>query len=151
MMQKVSKTGLWVSTIVIIILIAVQGFSGSWCAFYLMWPGSNVGATFLHVVTGLAAYHRKMGFALGGISILIIIFAFLAKTSIYVRILAVLGLAAGIVAGVGGYLYVHSAFADRLSLGQMADSFIGMFAAYFLQLFFMNKVPRFPWSREKSA
>jgi hypothetical protein len=151
MIQKVSRIGLWVSTIVILLLVAVQGWSGGWSAFYLIWPGSNVGATFLHIVAWLAAYHRKLGFAIGGISILIIIFAFLSKTNIYVRILTILGLAVTVSAALGGYLYVHSSLQDRLSLGQMADSFIAVFAVYFLQLFFMNKTPRFPWSRAKAG
>jgi hypothetical protein len=149
--QKVSRLGLWVSIIVILLLVAVQGWSGGWCAFYLIWPGSNAGATFLHIVAWLTAYHRKLGFAIGGISVLIIVFAFLSKASIYVRVLAVLGLAVTVSAALGGYLYVHSSLQDRLSLGQMADSFIGVFAAYFLQLFFMNKTPRFPWTRARAG
>jgi hypothetical protein len=29
----------------------------------------------------------------------------------------------------------------------MMDSFVGAYAAYFLQLFFINRTPRFPWTK----
>ena len=149
MLQKVCLRGLWISSIVFLVLGAVQGFTGNWSIFYIEWPGSNSSAGFIRFVVDLANYHMKMGFALGAISILIIIFAFLARTNIYVRIFAVLGLVVTVTAAVGGYLYVHSSTADRLSLGQMADAFIGVLAVYFIMLGFLYKPPVFPWSRKR--
>jgi hypothetical protein len=151
MQHRGCKWGLWISTIVILVLFTAQGWTGNWATFYLLWPGSNVSDMFLQVTANLAVYHMKMGYAIGAVSILIIIFDFLAKSNIYVKVFSILGLIITAVAALGGYLFVSSSFEDRLSLGQMADAFIGAFIAYFLMLFFMNKVPRFPWSRAKSS
>jgi hypothetical protein len=144
-LQRICCWGLWITTIMVLILTAVQGVSGNWTVFYLLWPGYNAGDTFLGIVVWLSVYHIKMGFAIGAISILIIIFVFLSKSNWYVRLFSVVGLAVTFSAAMGGYLFVTTGFEDRLSLGQMADSSIAVFAAYFLMLFFMNKVPRWPW------
>jgi hypothetical protein len=149
MLQKVCLRGLLISAIVYLVLCAAQGWSGNWSVFYFVWPGSDTSAGFTRFVVDLTNYHLKMGFAIGAVSILIIIFAFLGKTNIYVRIFAILGLVVTVTAAVGGYLYVHSAFVDRLALGQMADAFIGALAAYFLMLLFLYKTPNFPWSRKR--
>lgn len=152
MRQRVGKVGLWISTILILIVMAVQGWSGGWSAFYLVWPGYNPGNTFLLFVARLALYHMRMGFfTIGALSVLIIIFAFLARSSIYVRIFAIVGLLLVALAAYGGLRFVTSSLQDRLSLGQMADSFIGVFAAYFLQFFFMNKTPVFPWDHARAV
>jgi hypothetical protein len=95
----------------------------------------------------LAIYHRYAGYTIGGISILILFFVFLSKQHILVRTFAIVGFIMTVLAALGGVLYVNSAFQDRLSLGQMSDAFIGVFGAYFIQLFFMNKMPKFPWKR----
>jgi hypothetical protein len=151
LLQKYCGWGLWISTILILILVAVQGVSGNWTVFYLLWPGYTAGETFLRIVVWLSLFHIKTGFAIGAISILVIIFAFLSKSNWYVRIFSLLGLAVTISAAMGGYLFVTTAFQDRLSLGQMADSFVAVFAAYFLMFFFMNKVPHWPWLRAKEG
>jgi len=135
---------LWVSTIVILVLITVQAFSGNWITYFLILPGgpANLSQGFIDGLAKLAVYHKIMGFATGLVSILVLIFAFIRRSSIYVRIFAVLGFIITISAGIGGYLFVKSGLQDRWALGQMADSFVGAYAAYFLQLFFMNKTPR---------
>jgi hypothetical protein len=150
MLKKVSRNALWISTILVLVLIAAQGWTGQWTVFYVVWPGSNAGNTMVMTTAHMATYHMKMGFAIGAISILIFIFAFLSKSSLYARILAIIALALIALAATGGYLYVRSGLQDRLSLGQMADSFLGAFAAYFLLLFFLNRTPRFPWSRPRA-
>ena len=149
-LQKACHRSLWISAIIVLVLDAVQGWSGDWAAFF-RGPGGNLSHTFMLVVTKLTIYHKTMGFVIGAISILIIIFAFLARSSRYVRVFAILGFAITVSAAMGGFLYVTSRFQDRLALGQMADSFIGAFAAYFLILFFLNKTPKFPWSRGKAG
>jgi len=151
MLQKVYLRGLWISAILFIVLCAVQGWSGNWSVFYFVWPGSNSGIAFTRFVAGLASYHMKMGYGIGVVSILIVAFAFLSKSNLYVRIFAVLGLVLTAVAALGGYVYVHSSFQDRLSLGQMADSFIAALTAYFIMLIFLNRTPRFPWDRKEVA
>jgi len=142
------STALWVSTLAILVLLSVQAFSGNWITYFFILPGApaNLTQNFINSMAQLAIYHRIAGFVIGGISVLVLIFAFIGRSSIYVRIFAVLGFIITVSAGIGGYLFVKSAYQDRWALGQMADSFVGVYAAYFLQLFFMNKTPRFPWT-----
>ena len=137
-LNKVFLKGLWIATILILVLDVAQGWSGGWSAFFLDWPGADVTNYFLMFTAKLALYHHKMGFAIGALSILIIIFAFLAKSNLYVRVFAVLGFVTTFLAALGGILYVESGLQDRLSLGQMSDAFIGAFAFYFLLLFLLN-------------
>jgi hypothetical protein len=113
-------------------------------------PGgpANLSQSFIDALAKLAIYHKVAGFVVGGISILVLIFAFIRRSSIYVRIFAVLGFIITLIAGIGGFLFVKSGFQDRWALGQMSDSFVGAYAAYFLQVFFMNKTPRFLWTSQ---
>ena len=145
--STISKVGLWISTLLELALVSVQGFSGNWITYFFVWPWpeGKLSTDFTMILAGFARYHSFMGFGIGLISILIIVFAFTSKSSIYVRILSVLGFLLAASAAMGGTLYVNTAFRDRWSLGQMTDSFVGVFVAYFLQLFFMNKTPRWPW------
>jgi len=147
-LQRIFSTALWVSTLAILVLLSVQAFSGNWITYFFILPGApaNLTQNFINSMAQLAIYHRIAGFVIGGISVLVLIFAFIGRSSIYVRIFAVLGFIITVSAGIGGYLFVKSAYQDRWALGQMADSFVGVYAAYFLQLFFMNKTPRFPWT-----
>lgn len=149
--KKTSMKLLWISTILVLVLIALQDWSGGWATFYLVWPGSEVSSAFQFFTAKLAIYHMKMGYAIGLVSVLIVIFAFLAKSNLYIRIFSILGLVVTAVAALGGYLYVTTYFKDRLALGQMADASIGAFALYFVSLFLMNRTPRFPWSRKNAA
>lgn len=149
-LQRNLSIALWVSTIVLLLLLSLQALSGNWVTFFLILPGgpTNISQSFIGALAKLAIYHKLMGFVMGGISILVLIFAFICRSSIYVRIFAVLGFIITISAGIGGFLFVKSGFQDRWALGQMADSFVGEYAAYFLQLFFMNKTPNFPWTSQ---
>ena len=152
MLQKIYLRGLWISTIAILLLSALQGLSGHWIVLFLLWPGGPAsGTTFIQAMGDLSTYHRIAGFVTGALSILVLFFAFFSKATIYVRVFAVLGFAMTALAAIGGILYVTSRFLDRWSLGQMADAFVGVFGAYFIQLFFMNKTPKFPWSRMKAS
>jgi hypothetical protein len=149
-LQRIFSTALWVSTLAILVLLSVQALSGNWITYFLILPGApaNLSQSFIGALVKLAIYHKLMGFVIGGISILVLIFAFIRRSSIYVRIFAVLGLIITASAGIGGFLFVKSGFQDRWPLGQMSDSFVGAYAAYFLQLFFMNKTPGFPWASQ---
>jgi hypothetical protein len=146
--QQKSLKGLWISIIALLVLMTVQGFSGNWITIFLRWPGApNLSDQFIQAMIGLSSYHSFMGFAIGCVSVLALVFAFTSRSSIYVRILAVLGLVIMASAAMGGILYFSSGYRDRWSLGQMMDSFVGAYAAYFLQLFFINRTPRFPWTK----
>ncbi len=144
MLQKASLKGLWILTIVILLIAALQGISGHWITFFLLWSGGpSFGQTLIQILVALPSYHIKAGFAVGGLSVLILLLVFFSKSNLLVRIFAVLGFVVVVLAVMGGFLYVTSGLNDRLSLGQMADAFVGVFAAYFLQLIFMIKTPGF--------
>jgi hypothetical protein len=142
-LQRNFSVTLWVLTGVILGLFTLQGLSGNWITYFLILPGgpSNFSQVFIGGLIKLAQYHKIMGFAIGGVSVLVLIFAFLRKSTMYVRVFAVLGFVITSLAVIGGYLFFKSEFQDRWALGQMADAFIGAYAAYFVQLFFMNGTP----------
>jgi len=146
-LQRNLSLALWASTIAVLVLIMLQGFSGNWTTYFLILPGgpADLSQGFIEGLAKLAIYHKIMGFVTSLVSILVLVIAFVGRSTIYVRVFAVLGFIIAALAGMGGFLFVTSGFQDRWALGQMADAFIGAFAAYFLQLFFMNKTPRFPW------
>ena len=98
----------------------------------------------------LGTYHRIGGWTTGGLSVVILYFAFFSRSTVYTRIIAMVGFIMTVLAALGGYLYVTSGFADRMSLGQMADAATGVTGVYLIQLFFMNKTPRFPWVKRSS-
>ena len=139
MSQKTYVTALWVSTIAILATSAFQALSGHWVSFFLFWPGFQSLDRYLGFLNTLASMHRAIGFATAGLSLVVLLFAVLSKPRMAVRLFAVLGLAMVALAAIGGYLYVTSVFKDRWSLGQMADAFVGVFGAYFLQVLFMAR------------
>ncbi len=148
MRQKVFLRGLWISAFVLLILAFLQGITGHWIAFFLIWPGGPAfGQALTALMVKFPSYHIGAGFTIGFVSLLIPFFAFLSKTHIIVRIFSILGLALIILTVMGGYLFVTSGFQDRVSLGQMADAFVGVFADYFLLLIFLVATSKFPWGR----
>jgi hypothetical protein len=152
-LQNVFSRVLWILTMLVLAAITVQALSGNWVTYFFILPGgpANLSPTFIQALSDLAVFHKILGFIIGGFSILILVFSFIYKSSLFVRIFAVLGLMAAGSAAMGGYLFVHSGFQDRWSLGQMADSFVGAYAAYFIQLYFMNKNGGFPFKRKSPA
>jgi hypothetical protein len=152
MLTRVSRPGLWVLTILVVLLSAVQALSGHWVVFFFLWPGgTSFGSSFMRAMADLGSYHRSAGFAIAGLAVLILLCVFLSRWSVYVRLLAVLGLVLVGLSAWGGYQYYTSGYQDRWFLGQMADASVGVIGIYLIQLFFMNKTPRFPWSKSKTG
>ena len=89
----------------------------------------------------LANYHRYEGFIIAGLSVLVLLFAFLAKPNIFVRIISVIGLIMVGLAASGGILYVMSNTQDRWNLGQMMDASAGVLIIYLVQIIFMFFIP----------
>jgi hypothetical protein len=148
MSNKVSIRCLWIATVAILLLAALQALSGNWIVYFYFWPGGAFyGSSLVRLVLWLAKYHITTGFIVGGLSIIVLVFAFISKSGLWVRIFAAAGLIMVGLAASGGIGFVTSGFQDRMSLGRMADAFVGVFAAYFFQLFFMKVQPSFPWWR----
>jgi hypothetical protein len=137
--QKTYSIILWVLTIAILAVIAVQGLSGNWVTiFFVLRGGTQLSLDFLAAMGGLAQYHIIMGFITAAFAFLVLVFAFLRKSHILVRLAAIAGLLLVGSAILGGYLYVQDGLQDNWPLGQMMDSFIGAFAAYALMVVFMG-------------
>jgi hypothetical protein len=137
-LSKAFRIALWVSTIFVLVLSAIQALSGNWITLYLFWPGGpGTAPSFIKAMIDLADYHRYAGFTIGGLSILVLLFAFLAKPNIFVRIISIAGLIMAGLAASGGYLYVTTNTQDRWSLGQMMDATVGVLIVYSIQLTFM--------------
>jgi hypothetical protein len=152
MRSKFFIYSLWTTTLAIVLLSAIQVLSGNWVTYFFLFPGGpNYGERFMRAMADLGTYHKIMGFVIGALSITIPPLAFLARANNYVKVFSLLGFVVTILAAIGGVAYVNSGFGDRLGLGQMADAAVGVFVAFFLQLFFMNQVPRFPWNKEKTT
>lgn len=143
--------GLWVCTGAILVTSAYQALSGHWISFFLFWPGFESLQKYASLLDTLASLHKVLGLVTALLSIPVLVFAFFSKSKALVRIFAVVGFAMVLLAALGGYRYVTSAFKDRWSLGQMADAFVGVFGAYFIQLVFMTIGSRFPWSSKTRA
>ncbi len=135
--SKLGIRGLWISTIAILATSGFQALTGHWVSFFLFWPGFQSLDKYLGFLNTLASMHRVIGFVTAGLGIAVTAFAFVSRPGRTVRLFALLGLVMVGLAATGGYLYVTSVFKDRWSLGQMADAFVGVFGAYFLQLLFM--------------
>jgi heme A synthase len=131
---------LWVATILILVITTVQGVTGRWYVFYFLWPnGPTIASWFMPYLVKMGPFHKVVGFVIGGLSILIFIFALGSKSRGWVKIFAFVGLVVTIVAAVGGIMYVTSGLKDRWSLGQMADAMSGVLLAYLVQFYFMNR------------
>jgi hypothetical protein len=136
--QKIYSSVLWVLTIAVLAVIAVQGLSGNWVTVFFVLPGgTELSPDFLIAMGRLAQYHIIMGFITVAFAVLILIFAFLHKSHLFVRLAAIAGPLLTGSAILGGYLYVQSGLQDNWPLGQMMDSFIGAFAAYALMVVFV--------------
>jgi hypothetical protein len=138
MLKKYLRVSLWAVVAAVLLLAAVQSLSGNWVTYFFVWPGANYGIPFSMAMGRLAAYHRIAGVVIGGLSTIAVVLAFVSDWSAWVRVFAVLGLAAVITAAVGGLIYVNTAFGDRMSLGQMSDAAVGVLVAYALILFVMK-------------
>jgi hypothetical protein len=125
-----------------VVVSAIQVLSGNWITLYLFWPGGpGTAPSFIQAMIDLANYHRYEGFIIAGLSVLVLLFAFLAKPNIFVRIISVIGLIMVGLAASGGILYVMSNTQDRWNLGQMMDASAGVLIIYLVQIIFMFFIP----------
>jgi heme A synthase len=134
------KLRIW--TIVIIGLLAVQGFTGDTVNLFSAFPNGIVSNSLDGLVRaiagagGLEVYHAVEGAAIFVLSILVLVLAWRAGVTQKARLMAILGLAATTSAVVGGTLFVLSGFKNDGNSAQMGGSFISAYAFYFLTLYF---------------
>ena len=118
MPRHASLRGLWVCTAAILVTSAYQALGGHWISFFLFWPGFESLQHHISLLGALASLHGVLGFLTCALSIPLLVFAFLSKPNVFVRIFAAVGFAMVFVAVLGGYPCVTSMFKDpeRLAL-----------------------------------
>lgn len=95
----------------------------------------------------ITVYHAFEGALLLVLSIVILALSFRSTGVRSVRFASFMATAAIISAALGGVLFVFSGYTNNANSAQMGGSFIGAYAFYFLQLYFMKdmngtRVPR---------
>jgi hypothetical protein len=135
--------GLKRMTVLNIILLSVQGWTGDVVNLFAAFPAGAVNG-FDGFFQGLesagpgplAAYHALEGIATLLLGAGITVAAFRKKASRGVKVTSILGLASIAAAALGGYLFVFSGFANNGNSAQMGGAFIGAYAMNFLVLYY---------------
>ena len=133
---------LLVFVIHILIGLTIQGWLGDFVNLFAVFPNGTVGhalGSFFRAVK--AAGNMDVGHAILAallliFAIAILVVAFRGVVKIGARICAIIGLIAILSAAYGGIAFVFSGFKDNGNSMQMAGSFIGAYASYFLVLYF---------------
>ena len=134
---------LWISVIVTLVLLTVQGFTGDSINLFAVFPSQVTGtfAGFLEALSqagGLTIFHAAEGLAILLASISAMVYSFRYRINTSARIFAIIGLTAVISAVTGGILFVASGFKNDPNSAQMGGSFISAYASYFLMLHFLK-------------
>ncbi len=130
--------------VVMLLIVATQGWTGDFVNVFVA-PSQGVSpysfsmVGFLQGVESLGPFliwHASEGVLIFALSLVLLFFSFRWSTKRSVRISAALGTVTVVVAGLGGMLFVLSGFSDGGTSMQMGGSFLGVFALYFIELYF---------------
>jgi hypothetical protein len=125
-----------------LILLSLQAWTGDFVNVFVTtstWsvPAQNIGGFFQAITshTVFLLWHGMEGLLvlLSAIAVLVVSFRYRRRS---VKICAVMGLIAVIIAGLGGYLFVLSGFSNGGNSMQMGGSFLGAYALYFIALYY---------------
>ena len=86
----------------------------------------------------ITVYHAFEGALLVALSIIILVLSFRYSGARSVRFASVMAMTAIVSAALGGLLFVFSGYTDNANSAQMGGSFIGAYAFYFLELYFLK-------------
>lgn len=135
--------GLKLMTVLNIILLSVQGWTGDVANLFAVFPSGAVSGLdqFFQSLSAsgpgpITEWHGLEGIVILLISGGIAVASFRRSNSRGVRAVALLGLFFVLAAALGGYLFVLSGFTADGNSAQMAGSFIGAYAMYFLVLYY---------------
>ena len=137
----VSLTGLRRAIIATLAVLTIQGWTGDSVNLFSVFPQGSVNASFLGIVEalfaagGIATYHAFEGILLIILATLVLALALNTRIRI-VNLFAILGFVMVISAVIGGVLFVLSGFQNNGFSSQMATSFLGAYAFYFLELYY---------------
>jgi hypothetical protein len=130
--------------IVTLVVLTVQGWTGDYVNLFAAVPSGGVSHSFGGILSALSdsgditVYHAFEGALLVVLSLVVVGLSFKSKTR-SLLILSIVAAAAVISAAVGGLLFVLSAFQNNANSAQMAGSFIGAYAFYFIELYFTKE------------
>jgi hypothetical protein len=140
---------LLVLVILVLIGLTIQAWLGDFVNLFAVFPNGTVGHTLssffreVKAAGNMEVAHAILGALLLIFAIAILIFAiailivaFRGVVSTGARICAIIALIAILSAAYGGIAFVFSGFKDNGNSMQMAGSFIGAYASYFLVLYF---------------
>jgi hypothetical protein len=137
----ISSRSLRFSVATILVLLSVQGWSGDFANLFSPYPAGASGASASGILQALqraglvVLYHALGGALIVAVAAVVLALSFRSSGSRWVRIFAVLGLAAVLSAAAGGALFLLSALPSDSYSAQMGGSFIGAYAFYFLVLY----------------
>jgi hypothetical protein len=131
--------------IFILVGLTAQAWLGDFVNLFAVFPNGEVGHTLNNFFRAIKATgnveiaHAVLGILLllFAIAILVVVHGGVARKG--ARICAIIGLIAILSAAYGGIAFVFSGFKDNGNSMQMAGSFIGAYASYFLVLYFNKR------------
>jgi hypothetical protein len=131
--------------VVMLVILSAQSWFGDFVNVFVA-PASGVTpppfsmAGFFQGVYNLNNFfldwHTFEGITIFLLSIVVLALSFVWSKAISVRICSILGFAAILGAGLGGYLFVLSGFSNGGNSMQMGGSFLASYALYFIALFY---------------
>ena len=140
--MKPSSRPLLVLIIHILIGLTAQAWLGDFVNLFAVFPNAKVGYTLdsffkaIKATGNIEIAHAILGALLLFFAIAILVVSFRSVVNRGAQICAVLGLIALLSAAYGGISFVFSGFQNNGDSMQMAGSFIGAYASYFLVLYF---------------
>jgi len=140
-MRDLQLSKLQLLTVVTLVILSIQGWTGDFVNLFSVFPMGAVDSSFSGLIRALEeagqlpVYHAIEGVLLVAFSLVILILSFQTKIK-NAKIASIIAFGAVVSATIGGILFVLSGFQDNGNSMQMAGSFIGAYAFYFLELYF---------------
>jgi len=140
-MRELQLSKLQLLVIGTLVVLSVQAWTGDFVNLFSVFPVGTVDSSLGGLLQALKEagllplFHAFAGILLVALSVVVLVLSFRSKIR-NAEIASIIGLAAVFSAVMGGVLFVLSGFQDNGSSMQMAGSFIGAYALYFLELYF---------------
>ena len=141
---KTSLHRLRVVTVVLLVLMAFQGWLGDTVNLFAVFPSGGVSGSFHGFVQAVLAVgpvliiHVLNAFLLLILGIVLAVLILMRTNSRGAKIASVLGAWSILSAMIGGILFVLSGFTNNAYSAQMGGSFIAAYAMYFVTLYFLK-------------
>jgi heme A synthase len=140
-MRDLRSSKLQILVVLTLVILSIQGWTGDFVNLFSAFPVGAVNSSFIGLFQALEEagqlpfYHALEGILLVAFSLAILILSLRTKIR-NAKIASIIAFGAVVSATIGGILFVLSGFQDNGNSMQMAGSFIGAYAFYFLELYF---------------